>query len=100
MAEAIAISLSAKLAVVLSHGATVGLAPLLGIGSEISAAARDLDLLHAFLWFTDSYHDMDALAAAWVKQVRDAAFELEDVAEEWCYLSGHVRARDWVHVRA
>ncbi|CAD6220111.1 unnamed protein product [Miscanthus lutarioriparius] len=100
MAEAIAISLSAKLAVALSRDAAVGLAPLLGIGSKISATVRDLDLLRAFLRFADSCHGTDALAAAWVKQVHDAAFELEDVAEEWCYLSGHVRARDWVHVRA
>lgn len=102
MAEAIAISISTKLAVALSRGAAVGLAPLLGIGSEISAAARDLDLLRAFLRFADSCHGTDALAAAWAKQVRDAAFELEDMADEWCYLSGgHGRARGcWVNVRA
>ncbi|CAL5062760.1 unnamed protein product [Urochloa decumbens] len=104
MAEAIAISLSAKLAVALSRSAALGLSPLLGVQSEIAAAARDLDLLRAFLRFVDSHHGTDALAAAWVKQVRDAAFELEDVADECCYLSGsghgRGRARGWVNVRA
>ncbi|CAN6205382.1 unnamed protein product [Urochloa humidicola] len=103
MAEAIAISLSAKLAVALSRSAALGLSPLLGVQSEIAAAARDLDLLRAFLRFADSHHGTNALAAAWVKQVRDAAFELEDVADECCYLSGHggrawglVNARAWL----
>ncbi|CAL5086708.1 unnamed protein product [Urochloa decumbens] len=104
MAEAIAISLSAKLAVALSRSAALGLSPLLGVQSEIAAAARDLDLLRAFLRFVDSHHGTDALATAWVKQVRDAAFELEDVADECCYLSGsghgRGRARGWVNVRA
>ncbi|PUZ72058.1 hypothetical protein GQ55_2G362800 [Panicum hallii var. hallii] len=100
MAEAIAISLSAKLAVALSRSAALGLSPLFGVRSEIAAAARDLDLLRAFLRFVDSHHGADALAAAWVKQVRDAAFELEDVADECCYLSAHGRAWGWVNVRA
>ncbi|RLM85532.1 disease resistance protein RPM1-like [Panicum miliaceum] len=100
MAEAIAISLSAKLAVALSRSAALGLSPLFGVRSEIAAAARDLDLLRAFLRFADSHHGADALAAAWVKQVRDAAFELEDVADECCYLSAHGRAWGWVNVRA
>ncbi|OEL24059.1 hypothetical protein BAE44_0014919 [Dichanthelium oligosanthes] len=102
MAEALAISLSAKLAVALSRGAAIGLSSLLGVRSEIAAAARDLDLFRAFLRSTDSRHgtETNALAAAWVTQVRDAAFELEDVADECCYLSGHGRDRSWVNVRA
>ncbi|CAN6183384.1 unnamed protein product [Urochloa humidicola] len=99
MAEAIAISLSAKLAVALSRSAALGLSPLLGVQSEIAAAARDLDLLRAFLRFADSHHGTDALAAAWVKQVRDAAFELEDVADECCYLSGRAWG-GWVNAGA
>ncbi|CAN6168097.1 unnamed protein product [Urochloa humidicola] len=99
MAEAIAISLSAKLAVALSRSAALGLSPLLGVQSEIAAAARDLDLLRAFLRFADSHHGTDALAAAWVKQVRDVAFELEDVADECCYLSGRAWG-GWVNAGA
>ncbi|RLN36123.1 disease resistance protein RPM1-like [Panicum miliaceum] len=101
MAEAVAISLSTKLAVALSRSAALGLSRLWGVRSEIAAAAQDLDLLRAFLRFADSHHGTDALAAAWVKQVRDAAFELEDAADECCYLSGgHGRARGWVNARA
>ncbi|RLM84819.1 disease resistance protein RPM1-like [Panicum miliaceum] len=100
MAEAIAISLSTKLAVALSRSAALGLSRLWGVRSEIAAAVQDLDLLRAFLRFADSHHGTDALAAAWVKQVRDTAFELEDAADECCYLSGHGRARGWVNARA
>ncbi|OEL29530.1 Disease resistance protein RPM1 [Dichanthelium oligosanthes] len=100
MAEAIAISLSAKLAMVLSRSAAFGLWPLFGVRSDIAAAARDLDILRAFLRLADSCHGTNMLAAAWIRQVRDAAFELEDVADECCYLSGHGRIRNWVNVRA
>ncbi|CAL5080035.1 unnamed protein product [Urochloa decumbens] len=90
------ISLSAKLAMVLSRSAASGLSPLFGIRSDIDAAAQDLDILRAFLRFADSSHGTDTLAAAWIRQVRDAAFELEDVADECCYLSGG----SWVNVGA
>ncbi|KAG2633342.1 hypothetical protein PVAP13_2NG278700 [Panicum virgatum] len=109
MAEAIAISLSTKLAVALtklvvalSRSAALGLSRLWGVRSKIAAAAQDLDLLRAFLRSADSHPGTDALVAAWVKQVRDAAFELEDAADECCYLSGsgHGRVRGWVNARA
>ncbi|CAL5090147.1 unnamed protein product [Urochloa decumbens] len=96
MSEAMVISLSAKLAMVLSRSAASGLSPLFGIRSDIDAAAQDLDILRAFLRFADSSHGTDTLAAAWIRQVRDAAFELEDVADECCYLSGG----SWVNVGA
>ncbi|TVU39550.1 hypothetical protein EJB05_12975, partial [Eragrostis curvula] len=98
MAEAIAISLSAKLALALSRSAAGSLSPLFSIRSNIAATTQDLDLLRTFLRFADSRQGTDDLAAAWVRQVRDAAFELEDVADECCYLSGS--GRGWVNVRA
>ncbi|XP_062230843.1 disease resistance protein RPM1-like [Phragmites australis] len=100
MAEAIAISLSAKLGVVLSRSAALGISRLLGVRSDIAAAKQDLDLLRAFLHFADSRYGTDDHAAEWVRQVRDAAFELEDVADECSYLSGHGLARDCVNVKA
>ncbi|KAL6657199.1 hypothetical protein ACP70R_004979 [Stipagrostis hirtigluma subsp. patula] len=102
MAEAFAISLSAKLTVALSRTAALGLSRLFGVRSDVAAANQDLVLLRAFLRFADSRHRADDdLGAAWVRQVRDAAFELEDVADECCYLSGgHGLARDLVNVRA
>uniref|UniRef100_A0ACD5UU91 Uncharacterized protein n=1 Tax=Avena sativa TaxID=4498 RepID=A0ACD5UU91_AVESA len=88
MAEMIAISLSAKVAAVLSHNAAVDLSSLVAIRSGIAAAARDLELLRAFLRFADSRRGTDALASAWVDQVRDVGFQLEDVADEFAFLSG------------
>jgi disease resistance protein RPM1 len=82
----------------LSRIAVAGLSPLFGVRSEIAATVQDLDLLRAFFRIVDARRGTDALAAAWVKQVRDTAFELEDVADECCYLSGH--GRGWVNVRA
>ncbi|GJN07552.1 hypothetical protein PR202_ga25392 [Eleusine coracana subsp. coracana] len=91
MAEAIAISLSAKLALALSCSAAASLSPLLSIRSELTATIQDLHLLRAFLRLADSRQGTDGLAAEWVKQIRDAVFELEDVADECCYLSSSNR---------
>ncbi|KAK1684513.1 hypothetical protein QYE76_045361 [Lolium multiflorum] len=88
MAEMIAISLSAKVAAALSHNAAVDISALVAIRSGIAAAARDLELLRAFLRFADSRRGADPLASAWVDQVRDVGFELEDVADEYAFLSG------------
>ncbi|XP_062189925.1 disease resistance protein RPM1-like [Phragmites australis] len=100
MAENIAISLSAKLGVALSRSAANGLSALFGVRSDIATASQDLVLLRTFLRFADSHHGTDVLAAEWVKQVRDAAFELEDVADECCYLSGHGLFWDIVNVKS
>nr|CAI64489.1 OSJNBa0065H10.8 [Oryza sativa Japonica Group] len=89
MAEMIAVTLSAKVAAALSGPAAVRLSSLAGVRSGIEAAARDLELLRAFLRFVDSLHGSDPLADAWVDQVRDVAFDLEDAADEYAFLSGH-----------
>ncbi|KAJ1272129.1 hypothetical protein BS78_06G179300 [Paspalum vaginatum] len=88
MAEMIAVSLSAKIAASLSEPAAVELSSLFAIRSGVADAARELELLRAFLRFADSRRGTDALAATWIDQVRDAAFELEDVADEYSFLSG------------
>ncbi|RLM74332.1 hypothetical protein C2845_PM15G16520 [Panicum miliaceum] len=88
MAEMIAVSLSEKLAAALSASAALELSSLFAIRSGIAAAARVVDLLRTFLRAADSRRGTDALAAAWINQVRDAAFEFEDVADEYSYLSG------------
>ncbi|KAK8449327.1 hypothetical protein SEVIR_7G199950v4 [Setaria viridis] len=88
VAEMIAVSVSAKVAASLSSPAALELSSLFAIRSGVDVAARELELLRAFLRFADSRRGTDALAAAWINQVRDAAFELEDVADEYSYLSG------------
>ncbi|KAF8702899.1 hypothetical protein HU200_032735 [Digitaria exilis] len=88
MAEMIAVSLSAKVAASLSAPAALELSSLFAIRSGVAAAARELELLRAFLRFAESRRGIDALAATWIDQVRDAALELEDVADEYSYLSG------------
>ncbi|KAI5011457.1 hypothetical protein ZWY2020_013594 [Hordeum vulgare] len=88
MAEMIAISLSAKVAATLSGSAAADFSSLVAVRSGIAAAARDLELLRAFLRFADSRRGEDALASAWVDQIRDVEFELEDVADEYAFLSG------------
>ncbi|CAL5026116.1 unnamed protein product [Urochloa decumbens] len=83
----IAVSLSAKVAASLSAPAALELSSLFAIRSGVAAAARELELLRAFLRSADSRRSSDALAAAWIDQIRDAAFELEDVADEYSFLS-------------
>ncbi|CAL5015591.1 unnamed protein product [Urochloa decumbens] len=89
----IAVSLSAKVAASLSAPAALELSSLFAIRSGVAAAARELELLRAFLRSADSRRSSDALAAAWIDQIRDAAFELEDIADEYSFLSarGFVR---------
>ena len=82
--------LSAKVAGTLSRKAAVDLSSLVAIRSGIAAAARDLELLRAFLRFADSRRGTDVLASAWVDQVRDVGFDLEDVADEYAFLSPEV----------
>ncbi|XBI57895.1 hypothetical protein VPH35_039207 [Triticum aestivum] len=84
----IAISLSAKVAATLSRSPAADISSLVAVRSGISAAARDLELLRAFLRFADSRRGADALASAWVDQIRDVGFELEDAADEYAFLSG------------
>uniref|UniRef100_A0A0D9W8L4 AAA+ ATPase domain-containing protein n=1 Tax=Leersia perrieri TaxID=77586 RepID=A0A0D9W8L4_9ORYZ len=100
MAEMIAVTLSAKFVATLSIPAAVQISSLAGIRSGIAAAARDLELLRAFLAFADSRRGTDALANAWVDQVRDVAFELEDVADEYAFLSGRSHIRDCANLAA
>ncbi|CAD6262832.1 unnamed protein product [Miscanthus lutarioriparius] len=88
MAEMIAVSLSAKAAASLSEPAAVELSSLFAIRSGVAAAVRELELLRAFLRFADSRRGTNDLAVAWINQVRNAAFELEDVVDEHSYLSG------------
>ncbi|KAM3406697.1 hypothetical protein ACQJBY_000655 [Aegilops geniculata] len=91
MAELIAISLSAKVAAALlrtGRTTAVFLASFISVRSGIAAAARDLDLLRAFLRFADSRRGTDELVDAWVNQVRHVGFELEDVTDEYAFLSG------------
>jgi disease resistance protein RPM1 len=101
MAELIAISLSAKVAVALSRTATVyHLASLVGIRSGIGAAARDLELLRAFLRFADSRRGTDELANAWVDRVRHVGFDLEDAADEYSFLLAGTGVRACADVAA
>ncbi|XP_037478978.1 disease resistance protein RPM1-like [Triticum dicoccoides] len=88
MAEMIAISLSAKVAATLSRSPAADISSLVAVRSGIAAAARDLELLRAFLRFADSRRGADALVSAWVDQIRDVGFELEDAADEYAFLSG------------
>ncbi|WVZ62307.1 hypothetical protein U9M48_012071 [Paspalum notatum var. saurae] len=102
MAEAIAISISAKLGVALSRSAALGISGFFGVRSDIAAAIQDLDLLRAFLRFADYRRGTGAAdhVAKWLGHVRRVAFELEDVADEWSYLSGKGLAQDCVNVKA
>ncbi|OEL36640.1 Disease resistance protein RPM1 [Dichanthelium oligosanthes] len=90
----IAVSLSAKVAASFAKPAAVELSSLFAIRSGVADAARELELLRVFLRFADSRRGTDALTAAWINQVRAAAFELEDVADEYSFLSGQGFIRD------
>jgi disease resistance protein RPM1 len=89
MAEAIGISLSEKLSEALYSSAALRISHLFCVRSDIAAAQRELDLLRAFLRFADSRRGTaaDHVAAMWLRQLRQVAFELEDAADVCSYLS-------------
>ncbi|KAF0897806.1 hypothetical protein E2562_000513 [Oryza meyeriana var. granulata] len=92
MAEAVAISsLSTKVAMALARTAALGVTSLHSIRSNIAVAEQELSLLRDHL----SYGSDN-----WANQVHDVAFQLEDIADECCYLSGHGFARDCANAPA
>lgn len=54
---------------------------LWGIRSNIQFIANELELIKAFLRVADAKEDTDPKLKVWVKQVRDVAYDIEDVLD-------------------
>lgn len=96
MAEAVLVSLSAKVAMALGRSTAMGVVTSLGLGgvhSSIAAAEHELSLLRGHLRSGGAScrgaddDDQDPIDS-WANQVRDVAFQLDDITDECCFLSG------------
>lgn len=93
MAEAVVVSLSAKVAMAVARSTALGVVTSLGgVHSSIAAAEHELSLLRGHLRSGRAScrgaDDDDDPIDSWANQVRDVAFQLDDITDECCFLSG------------
>ncbi|KAL5560137.1 hypothetical protein UlMin_036348 [Ulmus minor] len=59
-----------------------------GVRSEVAAARDELERIKAFLRAADASEDEDEEIKVWVKQVREVAYDAEDILDEFLYRFG------------
>ncbi|WCJ18732.1 Disease resistance protein RPM1 [Euphorbia peplus] len=65
---------------------------LKGVKDEIESIKYELDHMKAFLRVAESMEERDPQSQVWIKQVRDIAFDIEDVIDEFTFqLAGDQR---------
>ncbi|XP_047325304.1 disease resistance protein RPM1-like [Impatiens glandulifera] len=70
-----------------------------GVRQRVSSLKDDLEYMHSFLQTAESIDEKDSGLKTWVKQVRDVAYETEDVVEEFLLLltpPSHHFLRTWL----
>ena len=93
MAEAVVGVLIGKLSLVLAREAATFGASLLckeasalkGLFGEIRKANGELELMKAYLHDLEKFKDSNEIIAIFVKKIRDLAFRIEDVVDEFTY---------------
>ncbi|KAL5560135.1 hypothetical protein UlMin_036346 [Ulmus minor] len=84
MAESAVTFLVEKLSSLLEKEANL----LGGVRNEVAAARDELERIKAFLRAADASEDEDAEIKVWVKQVREVAYDAEDILDEFLYRFG------------
>ncbi|KAL5542348.1 hypothetical protein UlMin_010058 [Ulmus minor] len=84
MAESAVTFLVEKLSSLLEKEATL----LEGVRNEVAAARDELERIKAFLRAADASEDEDEEIKVWVKQVREVAYDAEDILDEFLYRFG------------
>ncbi|KAL5560142.1 hypothetical protein UlMin_036353 [Ulmus minor] len=59
-----------------------------GVRNEVAAAKDELERIKAFLRAADASEDEDEEIKVWVKQVREVAYDAEDILDEFLYRFG------------
>ncbi|PON94743.1 LRR domain containing protein [Trema orientale] len=60
-----------------------------GVPEEVVSLKGDLEQMKAFLRIADALQESDEELSLWVRQVRDIAYETEDLIDEYALLQGH-----------
>ncbi|KAA8538986.1 hypothetical protein F0562_025678 [Nyssa sinensis] len=81
MAESAVTFLLEKLAILLKEKVTL----LKDVGKEVKYIRDELERMQAFLRIADSMEETDSELKVWVKQVRDVAYDTEDVIDEFMF---------------
>ncbi|KAL5560154.1 hypothetical protein UlMin_036365 [Ulmus minor] len=84
MAESAVTFLVEKLSSLLEKEANL----LGGVRNEVAAARDELERIKAFLRTADASEDEDEEIKVWVKQVREVAYDAEDILDEFLYRFG------------
>ncbi|KAL5560123.1 hypothetical protein UlMin_036334 [Ulmus minor] len=84
MAESAVTFLVEKLSSLLEKEANL----LGGVRNEVAAAKDELERIKAFLRAADASEDEDEEIKVWVKQVREVAYDAEDILDEFLYRFG------------
>ncbi|KAK1273756.1 Disease resistance protein RPM1 [Acorus gramineus] len=61
---------------------------LASVQKEMRDITHELEMMLAFLNHADRASESNKLTAVWVKQVREAAYEAEDIIDEYTYILG------------
>ncbi|XP_073012271.1 disease resistance protein RPM1-like [Typha latifolia] len=94
MAEALVFQILYKLGSIVANDAVKALSSQLGkevanliqVESQIKQIESELNVMHPFLYQAQRYGGYDATLQAWLQQVQNLAFEIEDIIDEYTYL--------------
>ncbi|XP_062093357.1 putative disease resistance RPP13-like protein 3 [Humulus lupulus] len=64
---------------------------LSGVRDEVVFVKNELDLIRAFLRSADAKEDQDEEIKEWVKQVREVAYDAEDIIDDFLYRFEHTK---------
>ena len=87
MAESVAALLLNKIGLFLDQEIKL----LGGVRTEVEYVKGELEHMKAFLRVAESKEETDEQARVWIKQVRDVAFDIEDVIDEFTLRLAHDR---------
>ncbi|XP_073012270.1 disease resistance protein RPM1-like [Typha latifolia] len=94
MAEALVFQILHKLGSIVATNAVQVLSSQLGknvsiliqVESQIKQIEGELNVMHPFLYQVQRYGGYDATLQAWLQQVQNLAFQIEDIIDEYTYL--------------
>ncbi|KAK1273996.1 Disease resistance protein RPM1 [Acorus gramineus] len=61
---------------------------LVSLRSDMEDILKELEMIQIVIRNADKLSESDGVAAAWVKEVREAAYEIEDIIDEFTYFVG------------
>ncbi|CAA6675476.1 unnamed protein product [Spirodela intermedia] len=67
------------------------------VRSKMLKIKCEFDVIQAFMSYTDVWKDSDQLLETWIKHIREIAFDVEDIIDEFTYLLGQQDREETKH---